>query len=135
MPGRRYGRQHQRTRDALLPNVTPLTPCCRCSHPLGGGRIALDHNDEGTGYLGFAHDTPCPICGQRCNSRAGGQQAALRAGRQLRQRTCAVDGRPFTASFPDQQTCGLPACVAALRDARRKRRDLPPPPPSNARPW
>ena len=34
--------------------------------------LHYDHNDDATGYLGFAHgNEPCPQCGHRCNLRAG----------------------------------------------------------------
>lgn len=135
MPSGRYGRKHQRTRAAWLPSVTPLTPCTRCHHPLGYGNIALDHSDDGQSYLGFAHESPCPTCNQRCNQVAGGINAALRAGRKLRQRLCEVDGKPYTAKDSKQRTCGSRECENALRAANKARTSLPDPPPSNTRTW
>lgn len=131
----RYSRDHQRTRDAWLRLVTTASPCCRCQHPLGDGKIALDHNDNGIGYKGFAHDTPCPVCGKRCNSRAGGQHAALNQGKRLRERDCDVCGKPYKATYPAQKTCGQRACIEQAKAATRARRTLPPPPDGNARAW
>jgi hypothetical protein len=41
-----------------------------------GPWLHYDHNDARSGYLGFSHgDYPCPICGHRCNRRAGALKA------------------------------------------------------------
>ena len=135
MPSGRYGRRHQRIRAALAREVSRLAPCPRCGHPLGPGDIALDHADDGLSYIGFSHASPCPVCGKRCNQVAGGIASALRAGRKLRQRTCVVDGKPYTAKDSKQLTCGSRECESALRAATKARVSLPPPQPSNARPW
>lgn len=60
----RYGRRHHEMRLRLLPAAIG-TPCSRCGKPmLADEALDLDHNDEGTGYLGFSHAS--------CNRREGG---------------------------------------------------------------
>lgn len=51
------------------------TPCVRCGLPmLSGQDLELDHTDDRSGYLGFAHSL--------CNSRAGGRKGqAMQAAR------------------------------------------------------
>lgn len=44
-----------------------------------GRWLHYDHNDDGTGYLGFAHGAPCPHCGIRCNTRAGAVEGNSRS--------------------------------------------------------
>jgi hypothetical protein len=56
----------------------PTDPCSRCGHALGpiGSWLHYDHTDSSDGYLGFSHGSrPCPVCGRRCNIRAGAQKA------------------------------------------------------------
>lgn len=63
---RGYGAEHQRTRKQLLPSAYGQL-CTRCHKPLlEGQKLDLDHNDDRTGYLGFAH--------QRCNRAAGARK-------------------------------------------------------------
>lgn len=68
----RYGRKHREKRADAARRHHPNNPCVRCGHPLGpmGPHLHYDH-DEAGGYLGFSHGTPCPICGIKCNIRAG----------------------------------------------------------------
>lgn len=62
-----YGWQHQQIRRALLAMLEPGTPCCRCGLPMYTTQsLDLDHNDDRTGYNGFAHS--------RCNRSAGGRK-------------------------------------------------------------
>lgn len=71
---RGYGAPHQAERRAAAKHHNPADPCARCGHPLGpmGPWLHYDHDDTRTGYLGFSHgDNPCPMCGHRCNKRAG----------------------------------------------------------------
>jgi hypothetical protein len=142
MPSGRYGRDHQRARQALLAQIQwGVTPCCRCGHPLmPGDRVDLDHADDGSGdYLGFSHHSACFICRQKCNQRAGGQLGALRQGKQLAERRCVVCGMPFTAgggtTGAAQASCGQQACITELRRRRRGRQDDGTPPPSSGRVW
>lgn len=73
---RGYGTAHQKARAALAARHQPTDPCARCGHALGvmGPWLHLDHNDERTAYIGFSHGAiPCPVCGRKCNLRAGAQ--------------------------------------------------------------
>jgi hypothetical protein len=116
------------------------TPCYRCKHPLeAGDRVELDHAPDGS-YGGFSHGrSPCRICGVRCNPSAGGKQAALAAGKRLRERQCGVCGMPFVASRgsdgAEAVTCGRTECVTQLRRIRKAREPDPTPPPSSGRQW
>jgi hypothetical protein len=133
-----YGRPHQRLRKALYPYIQwGVTPCYRCGHPLeAGDRVELDHADDESGYGGFSHGrSPCRICGKSCNRRAGGQKAALLAGRRLRERSCAICAMPYEATFPGQATCGKQACITALRRGRKDRQPDPEPPAQAGRTW
>lgn len=63
---RRYGNEHVRARKAMLPNA-PGSPCTRCGITIQpGDKVDLDHTDDGSGYLGFAHS--------RCNRQAGARK-------------------------------------------------------------
>lgn len=80
---RGYGGDHQRARKQAARRHKPTDLCARCGHPLGvmGRWLHYDHTDRRDGYLGFSHGSiPCPVCGKRCNLRAG----ALKAGRNSR---------------------------------------------------
>lgn len=60
---RGYGAQHQRLRKAML-HTAVGSACTRCGKPITSTNgIDLDHNDDGDGYLGFAHSS--------CNRSAG----------------------------------------------------------------
>jgi len=65
----RYGAAHRRLRRKLAPQVaTGLVACVRCGLPIGANeRWELDHRDDGTGYLGAAH--------QGCNAASGADKA------------------------------------------------------------
>jgi len=121
MSAPRYGTEHRRIRAVLYRQLPWGAPCQRCGHPMYPGyeRLALDHADDGTGYLGFSHDSPCSICGERCNSAAGGRHRARNAGEKLRNRRCIICGTPYTASAGSdgarQVTCGRQACITAVR--------------------
>lgn len=69
----RYDWQHTKARAEAAKRHHPDDPCTRCGHPLGpmGSWLHYDHNDDGSGYAGFAHGAPCPWCGVRCNVVAG----------------------------------------------------------------
>jgi hypothetical protein len=99
----------------------------------GQDRLALDHTDEGDAYLGFSHDSPCTICGQRCNSAAGGRHRARNAGQNLRERNCVICGQPYRASTgtggSKQVTCARRQCITELRRLRHDRKADPEPPP------
>ena len=58
--GQRYDVRHKRARAEAARVHSPENPCTRCGQPLGpmGPWLHYDHNDTGTGYLGFAH-APC----------------------------------------------------------------------------
>jgi hypothetical protein len=76
---RDYGTKHQKARKAAARQHNPTDPCARCGHALGpmGPWLHYDHNDTRSGYLGFSHGTqPCPVCGKRCNIRAGASKGA-----------------------------------------------------------
>jgi hypothetical protein len=75
---RGYGRDHQRARKQAAQQHKPTDPCARCGHALGpmGTWLHYDHTDSRDDYLGFSHGSrPCPVCGRRCNIRAGAQKA------------------------------------------------------------
>lgn len=137
----KYGRPHQRATKAAMRTVQwGTTPCCRCDHPLEfGDRVELDHNDDGIGYKGLSHSSPCRVCGERCNQKAGGEKAALQAGKQLKNRRCVICGTPFTATSGSvgalQATCGVQECKTALRRIRKARQPDPEPPPVTGREW
>lgn len=104
-----------------------------------GDRIDLDHTDDGSGYLGFAHSSACLVCSRKCNQAAGGELGALRQGKQLRGRRCVICGMPFNAgtgsSGARQATCGQRPCVTQLRRIRKAREPDPAPPPPTGRVW
>lgn len=136
-----YGRRHQRARQTALSLVSwGMSECCRCGHPLEyGDRVDLDHRDDGAGYNGLAHSSPCRVCGEKCNQKAGGEKAALQAGKQLRERRCVICGTPFTAGAGRYSartaTCGAQACKTELRRIRAARQPDPEPPPPAGRTW
>lgn len=69
-----YDGRHQRARKAAAEHHDASDPCARCGHALGpmGPWLHYDHDQARTGYLGFSHGSrPCPVCGKRCNIRAG----------------------------------------------------------------
>ena len=71
-----HGWTHAKARKAWAARHHPDDLCVRCGHPLGemGSWLHLDHHDwDKTQYLGFAHGTPCPTCGVRCNVSAAGR--------------------------------------------------------------
>jgi hypothetical protein len=123
----------------MLRSWKPGQVCCRCWHEVDPSvdRLDADHNDNGIGYMGLSHSSPCRICGQKCNQVAGGNRSALLAGKQLRDRRCKICGKPFTAAhgYPDQATCGQRECITKLRAIRHARRDDPEPPPVSGRAW
>jgi hypothetical protein len=127
---------HKRARAAAEASFSPATTCSICHHPIGESRWDLDHADDGT-YRGLAHSSPCRICGRRCNQSEGGRKAAREAGKQLRDRTCVICGKPYTVtSNPARQaTCGGQACISALRRRRRAGEPDGEPPPLTGRPW
>jgi hypothetical protein len=138
----KYGTPHKRAREALLPLVVwGETPCSICTHPLyPGDEVDLDHDDDGVSYRGFAHHSPCRICGRRCNQAAGGELAAVRAGKQLRRgRRCVVCGLPYTAGSGSagaaQVTCGGQPCITELRSRRKAREPDGEPPAPTGRVW
>ena len=138
----RYGRAHQRAREALLPLVEwGRTPCSICLHPLQvGDEVDLDHDDDGVRYRGFAHHSPCRVCFRRCNQSAGGEQSALRSGKTLRRgRRCVVCGMPYVAGEGSagarQVTCGRRSCITEVRRRRRAREPDGEPPAATGRVW
>jgi hypothetical protein len=136
-----YGPDHVRARKAMLKLVQwGTTRCCRCEHPLEyGDRVDADHNDNGIGYRGLAHSSPCQVCLTRCNQEAGGNKRALQAGQQLRDRNCPICGKPFRAttgtSGAVQATCGTRDCITELRRIRKARQPDPEPPAQGGRIW
>lgn len=141
MPRPKYGRPHQRATRAMIAVVQwGETPCCRCGHPLErGDKVEADHNDNGIGYKGLSHSSPCRTCRERCNQKAGGEKAALQAGKQLRDRRCVICGKPFRATSGSigakQATCGEQDCKTELRRIRKARQPDPEPPPVTGRTW
>ena len=133
--------EHRRVREAMLAAAVPgETLCARCKHALEeGDRVQADHDDQGDGYLGLSHSSPCRICGRRCNQAAGGERAALLAGKRLRSRACVVCGKNFVASRGSDgsvaATCGQRACLTELRRVRRAHEPDPRPPPQTGRAW
>jgi hypothetical protein len=78
---RGYGATHRTTRRALLPTAYG-SPCTRCGRLiLVGDAIDLDHTDDRTAYLGFAHAT----CNRSAGATLGNRVRALT--RRLRQAT------------------------------------------------
>ena len=75
-----YRYAHTVARRAAAQRHHPNDPCTRCGHPLGpmGRWLHYDHNGARTAYLGFAHGSPCPYCGQRCNQVAGAKAGRAR---------------------------------------------------------
>jgi hypothetical protein len=65
---RGYGKAHRLARAAAAARHTPADPCVRCGHALGpmGPWLHLDHMEDRSGYLGFAH--------KDCNLRAGAKK-------------------------------------------------------------
>lgn len=134
----RYGNEHRRAKAAWEARWQPGDLCPRCHHRTEiGDLLDLDHDDDGHGYLGLSHASPCRTCGKRCNQSAGGQKAAIRAGKRLRQRICTECGKPYQAtsgsSGARQETCSLKC--AGLRRSRLARGDDPAPPPVSGRVW
>lgn len=78
--GGRYDYRHQQARKAAAAHHHPDDPCTRCHQPLGpmGPWLHYDHNDTGTGYLGFAH--------AHCNTTAGARLGNQRQRQQRRPR-------------------------------------------------
>jgi hypothetical protein len=72
--GGRYDSRHKKARAQAAARHHPADPCTRCGQPLGPMNRTLhyDHNQDGTGYLGFAH--------ARCNIRAGSAEGNRRQG-------------------------------------------------------
>lgn len=67
---RGYGYAHRKMRELLLPSAWGK-PCTRCGQPLVRGQLVdLDHSDDRTRYLGFAHRT--------CNQSAGAKKGNAR---------------------------------------------------------
>lgn len=134
---RKYTSEHKRTREALLPYVVwGETKCCRCFHPLEpGAQIDLDHEDQGPGYKGWSHHSPCQVCGRRCNLSAGGQLRAQLAGQRPRERACVICGMRFLASKTSQETCAQRSCITEIRRLRREHEPSPEPPPQQGRAW
>jgi len=127
---------HKRARAALLATFRPGQLCSRCSHPMEpGDQIDADHNDNGPGYRGLSHHSPCRTCGRRCNQSAGGRKAALRQGKKLRSRDCVICGKPYKAAMRGQVTCGAPACITAIRRSRKARHPDPDPPAAEGWVW
>jgi hypothetical protein len=69
----RYGVVHKTMRRRLAPVVEAgKATCSRCGELIGPGEPwALDHRDDGRGWLGPSH--------QRCNARAGWQRMVASA--------------------------------------------------------
>lgn len=66
---RGYGVEHQRLRAQLLPDAIN-TPCHLCGElMLEDQKLHLDHNEDRTGYRGFAH----AACNARDGAKRGGQ--------------------------------------------------------------
>jgi hypothetical protein len=146
MSGRRvYDSAHRRARRAALATTPAGAPCprcgCpRCGHPmLPGDRLELDHRDDGPGYLGLSHASPCRTCGRKCNQRAGGIIAAELAGKKLRERRCVICGMAFTASRgtdgSESVTCSQRSCITEIRRSRKAALPDPEPPPVTGRVW
>jgi ribosomal protein S27E len=104
-----------------------------------GDRLQLDHRDDGPGYLGLAHSSPCRTCGKRCNQSFGGQLAAKMAGKESRDRRCAICGKPFHASQGNDgrlsATCSNQGCITQLRRVRKSGAPDPEPPAATGRAW
>jgi hypothetical protein len=134
-------REHARARAALYPTIEwGVTKCYRCTHPLEpGDLVELDHAADGS-YGGFSHGrSPCRICGQRCNSKAGGEAGALANGKQLRERQCIICGLPYRASRGSDGsmavTCGRTPCITAIKRIRKSHEEEPEAPPQTGRTW
>ncbi|MER6343691.1 hypothetical protein ACWC10_00035 [Streptomyces sp. NPDC001595] len=108
----RYGPEHRRlveqTRDAAYGN-----PCARCGktmHP--GESIDLDHADDGSGYLGWAHAS--------CNRRQGAingnraRAAAYRRTKGLPDPPQRDAGQPSSAVLCSQVENVCPPVVGSL---------------------
>ena len=137
----KYTGYHRRARAAGLALLEPGSPCVRCSHEMwpAADILNLDHSDDGTGYLGFSHSSPCRTCGKRCNQSAGGIKGALLAGKRPRERACVICGRAFVASRgtdgSNAATCGQRSCLTRLRAIRKACQPDPEPPAQSGRPW
>lgn len=138
--GERYDRRHQIAREAAARRHTPDDPCARCWHPLGpmGPHLHYDHDEHG-GYLGFSHGTePCPVCGQKCNLRAGAikgnaiHAAVPRSAWVGANRQCRICNAAFLPMHPRQQCCG-PECRLEfskwINEHRAEREPAPTPEP------
>lgn len=141
MSGRRvYDAAHRRARETAIATTPPGSPCARCGHPMEpGDRLQLDHRDDGPGYLGLSHASPCRTCHRKCNQSAGGILAAKMAGKESRDRRCVICGKPFHASQGADGTlsvtCSTQACVTEIRRSRKARDPDPEPPPQTGRAW
>ena len=85
---RGYDSEHRRERKKRAAEHHPADPCSRCGHALGpmGPWLHLDHSPDRSTWLGFAHGSrPCPVCGRKCNLRAGAQVGRARQGGTNRQ--------------------------------------------------
>lgn len=106
-----------------------------------GDKVDLDHRDDGAGYLGLSHSSPCRVCGKRCNQSAGGRKGASAAGKDLAAKRCLICGKPFESTLRDGSTgkpvatCGQRACISALRKLRKDRQPDPQPPDTTGRAW
>jgi hypothetical protein len=106
---------------------------------LPGDRLELDHRDDGPGYLGLSHASPCRTCGKKCNQSAGGRLAAKLAGKESRDRRCVICGMAFHASQGNDGslsvTCSTRSCITELRRRRKAREPDGEPPPPTGRAW
>ena len=92
----KYGAQHRALRQALLP-LAPGSPCTRCGRTLTvDDLVDLDHTDDRTGYLGWAHAS--------CNRRAG----AIRGNK--------ARGHNPPKEVPMNRRCSLGVDIAFDRD-------------------
>lgn len=137
----KYGPAHQRAVKYGLRALPIPAPCVRCHHDMDKriDVLNLDHDDNGDGYLGFSHSSPCRDCGRRCNQLAGGIKAAQQAGKRLRERRCVICGTPFTAArgrtSAVQETCGKRECISQLKASRKAHHEDPEPPGTGGRVW
>ena len=76
---RGYGTEHQKARRVAAAQHRDTDPCVRCGEPLGpmGPDLHYDHNDDRSGYLGFAHG----VCNSREGARRGGRVSRIGGGR------------------------------------------------------
>jgi hypothetical protein len=96
-----YGAHHRRLRAAMLP-LAPGSLCTRCGRPIEAGQaVDLDHTDDGTAYLGFAHAS--------CNRRAAAVKGnkARRPGAQI-----YAPARTPHRSIPMNEPCAIGVDIA-----------------------